>query len=783
MTHSSTEAGFPFKFGGTLWDACAGLVSQVMFSIPMREIRLDQDASEGVHAAMWTISSVQELRDLGIPFDPALDVRFEDPDSDGDTNPGGGGMLERYVSRLLRGAYESSPLFWHHALRHVPSPSLACRGQARQAQPARRHLEFKDPNGLVADGMGPLPPVPIHGYASFPVGGFGVDCFCGWPQDAASRCVIPADACSALVTLRLITACEYDPGNQSQAVHTESLLLRSWNASWECPEMSLSDAWGVVPSSPVALSHWLLGQTSANISSDVTELLIRGRAGLRVGNIRSLARGAAGEQINPTSRRHPARSPDGKSSASLRCRDEFLGSFDAASVARRMVDDLFPASQAVSESPVTSACLRFTVEYSRLRIVEMLSAIRDTSIEAGEQDSITNTWRRRCEVQLDMMGMCRAHGVFQMIPREKRAYDCPFSVTDGYQGGGYYVTPGCLVYKREEDAFFDPCGVAGACSPAQGPAPMPLSSITKRVPFDPRRASRGDPIGYWPIRFEAGASAVPSRMDSVRDLLQQYDEGSPVPRGLTPDFVHNLVHRGGANSPGFGNVPEGRTWGTSEGMASESTHMCDGISDWWPEDWNQPVGYHVTLPCHSSEAGYRTFDSAFAVEDTGDTVRMIYYHGALRDRRSSHSEFGGSGFCRRGSYGMPRALTNTMRVCVRDAHLASYDAHVPLHPTYGLNRSRSPQFSEERLCAGSPYDVPWTVVDEDAAPVSMLSVGGVPMWDGVLAGMSSYPSANYVSQVRTLPHQPSHTNPPARTLAYEPCHTNAAVQPPLPRGM
>lgn len=39
------------------------------------------------------------------------------------------------------------------------------------------------------------------------------------------------------------------------------------------------------------------------------------------------------------------------------------------------------------------------------------------------------------------------------------------------------------------------------------------------------------------------------------------------------------------------------------------------------QDWTKPVGYHVTLPCSADQAGYRTFDTAFAME-RGDGVTM-----------------------------------------------------------------------------------------------------------------------------------------------------------------
>ena len=59
------------------------------------------------------------------------------------------------------------------------------------------------------------------------------------------------------------------------------------------------------------------------------------------------------------------------------------------------------------------------------------------------------------------------------------------------------------------------------------------------------------------------------------------------------------------------------------------------------QDWTKPVGFHVTLPCSRDQAGYRTFDSAFAV-DRGDgsmnvVVQMKYMHTMVRDQDTYHS--------------------------------------------------------------------------------------------------------------------------------------------------
>lgn len=58
------------------------------------------------------------------------------------------------------------------------------------------------------------------------------------------------------------------------------------------------------------------------------------------------------------------------------------------------------------------------------------------------------------------------------------------------------------------------------------------------------------------------------------------------------------------------------------------------------------MGYHVTLPCSKDQAGYRTFDAAFAV-DRGDGTLAVtttsttqkYMHTMLRDQDAYHSRY------------------------------------------------------------------------------------------------------------------------------------------------
>lgn len=106
---------------------------------------------------------------------------------------------------------------------------------------------------------------------------------------------------------------------------------------------------------------------------------------------------------------------------------------------------------------------------------------------------------------------------------------------------------------------------------------------------------------------------------------------------------------------------------------------------------------------------------------------------------------------------MPQFVTNTMRVCTRDALGAMYDATVPVKPLYrgngssgGNHSSTTPVFGDDELCAESPFDVPWSMEDAAATenPAALFAVGNVPMWDGSPVDSNPvYPAPSYAAQL------------------------------------
>lgn len=157
-----------------------------------------------------------------------------------------------------------------------------------------------------------------------------------------------------------------------------------------------------------------------------------------------------------------------------------------------------------------------------------------------------------------------------------------------------------------------------------------------------------------------------------------------------------------ANNKGF--------WPMAEGNAT--THLCDSVVDWWPEEWTHPVGYHVTLPC--TGAAHRTFDAAWLALEVGTTIQMHYTPDALRDHNRSTSAFGAASTCRTHSYAMPMDILNPIRLCTQ-ADSQPADPYVP-----NPRSSKPPQWDTER-CAASPFDIPWRA---GAGPPSIGTVPG-----------------------------------------------------------
>lgn len=649
---------------------CVCVPLQVMFTMPLAPLVVNKTSGDW----MWTAASVLNLRSPKLAFDPALELDF---DGDSSAKTSGLSMLERYVAKLLDASFADSPLFWHYAMRHVPSASLMCAKEYSQThhKPNGSSIPYANDAGIpfYNDEMAkslPSSGIPAYGYGAYPLGGVASACFCGWVRVSSTqqgRCIVPASICRAVGYDLTRPDCTYEHGT-AEARSLLGVILDMWPdhaQNWTCPEMELSDAWGVVSSKDA--DAWIRSgsqKTTGALTMRISEVLRGGRAGLRVGNAATLADKARAEGVWPSARVHKLMPDDDLQSTGValnRCADTIMASIDPVSLAREVVDDLFPVAQGIHEAAPMSVCLRFAIEYSRMRVLKTLRAMRRSAQVTGEgssssstsstvledeirrQRSIVDTWKGRCETQLDMLAVCKGNALFETVPAVEFPYDCPFMVADSYAQGNYYVTPNtgaCLVYHKPTDAFYNPCRMStrpceqtGSSKPA-----LTLAQITGAaeaantlVRFDVRSTSETNEIlGSWPIRFydgddqknkvaaqiverilqweassssssastEAGAEFEAANADTGTDgtnTLSPLRRGANIPWRLSERFVREILERGGTGDASRGSVgnvhPSWKQgWAQAEGLVNDASsegasvaEFCDTVADWWPD--------------------------------------------------------------------------------------------------------------------------------------------------------------------------------------------------------
>jgi hypothetical protein len=342
---------------------------------------------------MVTAASVLPLRTTRLGYNPVANADFDsDAYSQNDetaTVDNGLSMLEKYVSKLLANSFKDSSLFWHYAMRHVPSDSLMCTSFEKIPFPSGRKLSFGKPEFLANEALPELPEFRMYGHESFSIG--STDCYCGWIKQTVgdrTQCTIPPTICT---DIQMAPDCTYLIDDPKEQIVLDK-VIEMWETYgmsniWYCPEMELSDVWGIVPDENV--EDWINPITNANIVIDLGSLLAHPRAGLRIGNINSLGPNAS-KTIIPSHRIHPLQSNSAtnmKSTVAMKkCKNNILNTFDANSLVDEIADDLFPVAQAVSESAPISTCLRFSIEFAKLRMIKIIdSSIRRVTIHIQSQ--------------------------------------------------------------------------------------------------------------------------------------------------------------------------------------------------------------------------------------------------------------------------------------------------------------------------------------------------------------------------------------------------------------
>jgi hypothetical protein len=615
----------------------------------------------------------------GVAFDPDLSEFDGDP-----------GKLRDYVRNFTFEAWRHSPLFRHYSPRHVPSESGMCAAPPEPAPPAdatmayRPLVQMQTATLLRTDEL----PASIPAYSSrrFRVG--EASCLCGWSLLPGGRCRVPQTGGTdthLLVCGTVAGVCSPET-NFTYRIEDEPKVLAEFSAAWHCPEFELSPHWGITDAS--AAEEWLAANGSgaaAPLWTSTRDLLQHGRAGTRLGNVWGLG-ALAKQSINPKTRAVPLEH----------------GRLRTCDAATAPVEELFPAAQAAEEAGAVAYCLRYVLELARLEALELAVP---GGAEAALQKERTALWRRRCGAQLHLLHLCTNLGVYGAAASEGSA--CPhFRLPSNdplVQLRRAYVTPECLVGVDGGAAFYDPCRCVECVGDRASSLDLRLvlDKDRCRLRFDPRRESLLDPGAA--IGWIDGAHPLPDpslllrRQGFARELLDD------------PDAAGNTDGEAGP-------------WWQTEGLMQNNSEFCDGVLDWWPEEWDHPVGYHVTVPCEANDTAYRSFVQAFGLEGG----ELVYQHDLLRDASLADSHFGIGGLCRRGSFGMPLFETNTMAYCTSMPDGASEDFTVPWSDEGG--KEWAGKWTSMK-CAPSSRSLPWPSFVEQGSQrydASLFSVGTVP---------------------------------------------------------
>lgn len=654
-TYQSDEALNPVLYrNASMWDVCHAALKQVLFTLPL-------DAS-------------------GVVFDI------------GQFN-GSAAQLEEYVKAFTAQAFLLSPLYRHYSPRHQPSESQMCASPP-SGDDSEGTLAYADAiqPGISLSGAGvQLPTFPVYSQKRFSIG--ETQCLCGWKM-SGSMCQAPVQAAthSAVCNLVKCNATFWYPAAM------DATLLAAFQPSWYCPEVELSPHWGLAD--PAFTEQWLGAAGAVSGTTSSRDLLVNGRSGLRIGNVRAGAlAGLSKQYISPKTREIPV-----ENGRLTTCQSSQAAW--STDLTQQFLDQLFPAAQGVEEPGAVAYCLRYVIELARLQILNMTGApLRDTVV----QRELAESWRVRCGAQLQLMHLCVSFDIFRPPTSTSGSFrKCPHFAA---AVGGDYVTPNCLV--NVAGTFYDPC----RCLQCSGQASLVLLASEYQLQecllaFDPRTmVSAASPIGWY--NGDAPDEPMPQQ-SFVSSILSDPD--------------------GAANMQGDGD------WWSAEGLMADNALFCDMVLDWWPDAWDFPVGYHVTVPCMAEDAAYRSFMQAFALDGPEDSPYLTYQHDLLRDVNLVDTHFGVGGLCRTVNFGMPVVGTNTMRYCTAVAN-ASTGAYAEDFTVPGLHPANLPLSYMPMQCSPSSDDVPWPDASQILVPysASLNSVGTVPNMPE--EGASTYPGS------------------------------------------
>ncbi|KAJ1464956.1 hypothetical protein T484DRAFT_1757725, partial [Baffinella frigidus] len=568
-------------------------------------------------------------------------------------------------------------------------------------------------------------------------------CFCGWDsvQDAQGRvwCKIPRNLCIRTVawSQRVRDICELQSGmywnhfEKSEDSRTVGPEMQAHIQSFDrldCPwNMADADTWGLLDEESF-VSHWLLerpNETATRFTSK--HLLFEGRGGVRSMNAEDvLKRG----RDSPLTLFNPLEVAS--TVAQHHCEAHVNARHSTAtgvSYADHFRDVLFPAVQGVPENRVTSFCLRYVVEMATFTAMRHVLSV--DSFEITQQLQVMSKWKRKCHTQTKLLGFCALRNVFashrvKSNPNNDGVLTNHVACTGiKFKGtmvaGDSFVVAGasCVAVYHKTSAphashplvlIFDPCRVVNHCHQDNlGEAPVEII-ISEFLAMYSTSVAVLDASSFLSTHSRALSMKWSKSSDkhwepiqAKRDHFALNNEQDGINSDAVGLNIENLWKKyvQPQASP-LGNSP----WHQKTGRRMDDPDAsCGGVSDWWPEKWEHPVGFHVTTPC-ARTAAYRTFNNHFEYDQLAHKMRYRHGHDSgVRNETLLMNNAGAAGMCRLNTFAQRLREQNNVRVCTRMRTNVRVDYAVPL-----LSQGRTPRSEytwTDAACSSSPLHVPW----------------------------------------------------------------------------
>lgn len=441
---------------------------------------------------------------------------------------------------------------------------------------------------------------------------------------------------------------------------------------------------------------------------------------------------------------------------------------DPLNFAEHFRDELFPSAESIREDRGQAFCQRYAIEYGTLLALEYVFGSDDQRVQAlfgnteeseqrldvvRRQRALVDKWRRRCHTQTKLLGFCALRNVWaakaDMIgkvtvdPACKQLPGLQTGVfpVEGSSDSLHVVGSACtMVYTKRADSLtvlIDPCRAGFCRRPGEAVPQYDLLHIVSTAPaLDPTTLLAPDALGltlHWADPSDVawtrgGASDVKAARDAYE--TRQAENPSVTSRfatasaGMKVSALFDKYLKPAEDSPH-------RHWSSRSGRRTTNTsESCSGTLDWWPEQWQHPVGFHVSTRCRGTR--FRSFANHFRTtslppegnETTRQSRAVLYSHSQLRNATLAMNYAGAAGVCRLNTYGVPLRETNNVRICTRQLTNEQADFAVPVKfPVDELI------YDEEEACSTSPTEVPWRPPPPEHDTLGrMHSVGLLASW-------------------------------------------------------